>query len=42
MGNLGKPRRELQVPWPEDVPQERPEPVEEPAWPQPAKQPVPS
>jgi len=32
--DLGKPRREGEAPWPEDIPQEHPEPVEEPAWPQ--------
>lgn len=42
MGNLGKPRRVIEVPWPEDVPRSTPKPVEEPAWPEPAKIPEPA
>ncbi len=43
MGNLGKPLRVIEVPRlvPEEAPEVQ-EPVEEPAWPNPAKTPVPA
>ena len=40
--NLGKPGREIQIPKPDDLPLQQPEPAEEPAWPAPREEPVPA